>query len=567
MKKLIFCIMVISFILFFNHAAIFAQIAVEVEKAESDIREEKALREKIEKKVKKPQIEEKEMPKVTPAVSEEKALIKKINVTGVTLLKEKEINNIISGYTNKELTLTEMQKVADMITDIYRQKGYITSRAYLPPQKITTGVLEIRIMEGITGDFDIKGNRYFKKSLYRNKIVLKKGEPFNYEILRKGLSKINELPDRSVKAVVAPGKTAGTTDVALEAKDRLPMHIGFDWDNYGSRFIDKQRFRTTLTHNNLLGLDDVFVFQYQLAKAEDYTLLSGRYLLPLTENLKLGFFAAKTKLKLGKDYEDLGVRGKSTLYSIYASQTLINRENIDLLLSVGFDYKDVFNFQTGVDTSRDRMRVAKLNLDMDITDGWGRTIITNEVNLGIPNIMGGLKAKDPQASVSGACGRFFKDNVNLVRLQRLPWDATLLWKNQLQFSPNLLTATEQFQIGGIVNVRAYPPAEVVGDSGYSMTWELSLPIYMVPRDLKVPFSKAKVYDALRLVAFYDWANARQRRPAAGVQKNRTLRGAGWGLRFNLPEDFSARVEFAWPLDNMPSDSERLHTLFEISKSF
>ena len=84
------------------------------------------------------------------------------------------------------MTWGEMQKIADLITDAYRQKGYVTSRAYLPPQQIERQILEIRIVEGITGNVEIKGNRYFKKKLYRNKIALKNGEPFDYEALRKG---------------------------------------------------------------------------------------------------------------------------------------------------------------------------------------------------------------------------------------------------------------------------------------------------------------------------------------------------------------------------------------------
>jgi hemolysin activation/secretion protein len=116
-------------------------------------------------------------------------------------------------------------------------------------------------------------------------------------------------------------------------------------------------------------------------------------------------------------------------------------------------------------------------------------------------------------------------------------------------------------------VRGYPLAEVVGDRGSSMTWELSMPPYFFPKDIKVPFSKAKFYDAVRIVTFYDWATARLRRPTGTEEKTKTLRGAGCGIRFNLPENFSFRVEVAWPLDNTPSDSDHAHTWAELSKTF
>jgi hemolysin activation/secretion protein len=333
--------------------------------------------------------------------------------------------------------------------------------------------------------------------------------------------------------------------------------------------VDKDRVRTTLTHNNLLGLDDVLALQYQTAEGENYTLATLRYVLPLVPGLKLGFFAADSKIDLRQEFEEENgnARGKSRLFSVYATQALIDKENMNLNLNVGFDYKDTYNFQGGLETSRDRLRVAKASCDLDITDQWGRTILNNELSYGIDGIMGGLNKKDNQASRAGAGGKFVKDTLGLLRLHKMPFGTTLLWKNQIQWSSYALPAAEQFQTGGIINVRAYPSAEVVGDKGYSMTWELSIPPYFVPKGFKVPFSQAKLYDVLRIVTFYDWANTRLRRPLPTEEKSKTLRGIGCGVRLFLPENFSIRVECAWPFDNTPSDNDHMHMWTEVSKSF
>ncbi len=101
----------------------------------------------------------------------------------------------------------------------------------------------------------------------------------------------------------------------------------------------------------------------------------------------------------------------------------------------------------------------------------------------------------------------------------------------------------------------------------SMTWEWTIQPYFFPKDIKVPFSKAKFYNAFRIAMFYDWANARLKRPTATEEKNKTLSSAGCGVRFNLPEDFSVRVDFAWPLDNTPSDGDHMHTWASVTKNF
>lgn len=532
---------------------------------------EKEMREKIEQK--KPVLEiEKKLPEAEapPAPSDQKAFIQRVNVTGATLITAKEIKSITAIFENKELTVREMQKVADLITDAYRQKGYITSRAYLPPQKIEANVLEVRVAEGMMGDIEVKGNRYFKSELLKKKIALKKGDPFDYRKFQAGLSKINQYPDRNAKAVLVPGKEPGTTDAVLEVKDHLPVHIGFTTDNFGSRYIDEDRYLTTLKHNNFLGHDDILTLQYQAASSERYRLASLRYLYPVNDLTEIGFFAGRTKLTLGREYENLSARGKSKLYSLYLTRHLMDKENLSLSMNLGLDYKDIFNFQMGEETSRDRLRVTKLGMDLDLSDKFGRTLISNEVACGIPDILQGLDDVDLRSSRTGSGGRFTKDTLNILRLHKMPLSSILFLKSQAQTSPYILPAAEEFQVGGIANVRGYPPAEYVGDKGCSATAELSMPLFFAPKIIKdcpMLLSKGKVYDTVRAVTFYDWGYVRLHRPLTGEEKERTVRGAGCGVRVNFSESFSTRVDVAWPLDKKPSDKENVRTWFEIVKEF
>lgn len=382
---------------------------------------------------------------------------------------------------------------------------------------------------------------------------------------------INEHPDRNAKAVLAPGKEPGSTDVVLDVKDSLPIHIGVGYNNFLSRFVRRNNYNSTFTHNNLLGQDDILTVQYQRGDANDYHSYSIRYLYPVTNSLDIGISTSRSKIVLGKEFTDVNSRGKSRMFSIYASQMLIKNDDLVFNLNFGFDYKDVYSFLSGDISSQDRLRIAKVGFDFDLTDDFGRTIISNDFNYGIPSIMGGTKAHldpgDKPTSRAGAGGEFLKNTVNLVRLQKLVFDSTLLWKNQLQFSPSILTATEQFQVGGPANNRGYPVAEFVGDRGYSMSWEFAMPPYFVPKSFKIPFSKSRVYDAFRFIGFYDWANVQLKTLQAGDSKNRTLRSAGCGVRLNILENFSARYEIGWPLDNKPSDGKNLHQWIEVTKTF
>lgn len=538
-----------------------------IERTDQLIREDKALEKKITKKKEKPEIEEKFPPEATPALPTETLLIKSITISGASLIPEKDLRKIVEPFENKELSLTEMQKVVDLITEVYRKKGYITSRAYIPPQKIENNIFEIRIIEGKMGDVEVKGNYYFKSALFKKKFNLKKNEPFNYYILTKTLRRINEYPDRTAKAVLVPGKEPGETDVVLEVKETLPIHAGWDFDNYGSKYIYNNRYQFSARHNNLLGMEDMLDFKYMISEAEAYRMIGGSYVLPVTEKFKLGFSAMWSKLHLLSDYKPLDIRGKSGLYSLFASQNIAYEDNFTMNVNAGLDVKDIFNYQYDQKTSSDKMRVAKIGFDADVTDPYGRTVISNELDIGIPGFMGGLKSKDPRASRAGTGGEFTKLILNVLRLQQMPFSSTMLIKNQLQVSSMALTATEQYQIGGIINVRGYPSAELVGDNGFSSTVEWYFPPYFFPKDLKVPFTKTTFYDAVKLVAFYDYGMVHLRTPGPSQKVFDQLSDFGWGVRFNLPKNFFFKAEFACPLNQEPSDGKDIRTWLQIAVNY
>jgi len=420
---LIFTILFLNGICFAQTPPASQQMSGE-ERASQMLEQEEKLRNQVEQPKTKAIIEEETPKEAAPqAPVGPKVFVKNISVIGVTLFPNDTIKTITSQFKNKELTLKEIQKIADLITDLYRQKGYVTSRAYLPPQKIEQGSLEIKVMEATVGDIEVKGNRFYSTKLIKRYISIKKGEPFNYNNLKLNLLDINEYPDRNAKAILMPGKESGSTDVILDVKDNLPIHFGFGYDNFLSRFVRRNSYSTTVTDNNLLGHDDILTVRYQRGDANDYYSYSIRYLYPVTKNLDIGIYGARSKLVLGREFTDVMARGKSRVFGIYSTQKLIKNDNLDFNLNFGFDYKDVYNFLSGDISSQDRLRIAKVGFDFDLADDFGRTIITNDFNYGIPSIMGGTKAHldptDKPTSRTGAGGEFLKDTLNLVRLQKL----------------------------------------------------------------------------------------------------------------------------------------------------
>ncbi len=570
-KGIFFFLSIIFSYMFIN--SLFAQVpssqtAGAIEQQRQEEEKQKALKERIQKERKEPLISEEGEPETKPLIEDQRVLIKKIVVEGVSLIPEEEIKAIASNYEGKELGLSEMQKIADSITSLYRKKGYATSRAYLPPQTIKKeeGLLIIRVVEGKVGKINIKGNKWFKIQLIKKKLQLKEGEPFDYSRLQKSLAYLNEHPDRLVKAIISPGEEAGTTDIHLEVKERLPIHLRYERDNYASRYLGADRDAIVFEHNNFMGFDDKLYFKYQRSEDSLYTLRNLRYLFPLKENLEIGGYWLYSRMRLGREFGALDSRGHSTLAGVFINKGLIGERDLDVRLNLGFDYKHIYNFLFGEAVSRDETRILKTSLDIDLTDKWGRTIFSPEISMGIPRMWGALAKKDPLASRAGAGGKFIKLAYSLYRLQALPLNSNLFLKLNGQYSNYHLLASEQFQMGGPNSVRGYPVGEYSGDEGWNFSWEWSLPYYFIPRNLRVPFTEERLFDALRFVLFYDWASTHLNNPG-NDNKHRTLSGWGFGIRFNLLERLSLKLEWAYPLRETPSDGRHLHNWIEFSWQF
>ena len=535
-----------------------------LQRQEQQIQTERRLEKQIREKKKKPEEPVVEEKPSQPIAEGQKNLISRIDVRGVTLIPKEAVDKIAKDYEGKELSVKEMQKACDLITDEYRTRGKVTSRAYLPPQTIKDGVLTIMVIEGKLGNVEVRNNKFYSAIQVKKKLKLKPGNFLDYNSLQRTLVKINENTDIFVKAGLVPGKEAGTTDLILEVQDRLPIHVGYEFDNYGSRYIGYQRSTITAEDNNLFGLYDKFSFKYQKAQYEFYDSTSLSYTLPVFDTIDFGTYWLWSTSKLGKEYKALDVKGYSELGGGSLTFNIIDMNAVNFKITTGFDYKNIKNYTSGVKTSRDEDRVVRIGGNLDISDKWGRTIITLEEDVGMAG--DGLHKKDPLATRPGAGAEFQKFTGNLYRLQPMPFSSSILWRNQFQVTNYNMLSVESFQLGGISNVRGYAPAEYVGDQGLTSTVEWYFPPYFFPKDIKVPFSKSTLYDAVRLLGFYDMGYTRINNPLPTSKQNMTIQGWGFGVRFNLPEDFFASFEVAYKIDPREQpDSPNLY--IDVGKKF
>ncbi len=69
-------------------------------------------------------------------------------VDGATVFTNADFVPLYQSLVGKNVALAQIFELRDAITAKYRRAGFVLSQAIVPPQKITGGVVHIRVIEG-----------------------------------------------------------------------------------------------------------------------------------------------------------------------------------------------------------------------------------------------------------------------------------------------------------------------------------------------------------------------------------------------------------------------------------
>ena len=524
---------------------------------------EKAFREKRESELPSekhvPQIDQEEQ-----APSEEEApavsfFVQEISVEGNTVISTAEIKKVLVSYELRTLTVVLLREAAGEVTKLYRRRGYVTSRAIIPPQKIDSGKAAIRVVEGRIGKIVVSGARYFRKEWIARQMHLQEGSVLHYQDVEKDLTRINRHPDIDVSAVLVKGAVPGTSEILLRVTDHFPIHLSYHFDNLGSKFIGRLREGTQVRHNNLLSLGDTLDVRWMASEGGRFTVTSARYVLPLNTygtDYELGFTHGEARY--GDSLTVALVSGRSTSFTNAIHQPLLRSRAFDLTGTLGFDFLDSRTTAVQQTDTLDRLRVLKVSADAVLRDGGGRTYLGSEFRFGFPRFLGGMRKHDPEAGRTFGQSQFFKWSISMTRVQKFFFSTVLLSRESVEMTRDVLLSSEQFRAGGASSVRGYTEGDYTGDYGFTSSNEIRMPFPFVSPSFNVPFTQRPLREAIQPIGFLDFAKGRTLRISTDRIKQRVLAGVGGGVRIALSDNMNARFDWAKPIGN--------HTLGEGEKT-
>ncbi|MDJ1180238.1 ShlB/FhaC/HecB family hemolysin secretion/activation protein [Roseofilum sp. BLCC_M91] len=493
--------------------------------------------------------------------------VTRIEVMGSTLFDNTEFDPIIQPLEGSTVTLEELRQAAQAITQLYLDRGYLTSRALLVDQPITDGVVQIRIIEGSIERIEIEGNRQTNPNYIRRRIAPATDTPLNSPRLEEELRLLqtNSLFDR-VEASLRPGTEIGQSVLVVRVSETKPFGGVVFFDNNSPPSVGSERYGMGLRYRNLTGWGDEINLSYSRTTTGGADILDFNYRIPV--NAKDGTVAVRISPTWNQitesPFEELDISGNSQLYEISFRQPLARSLQQEFALSVGFAHQqgqtflfdDPFGFGIGPDEDGNSYTsVIKFGQDYTYRDTTGVWSLRSQFSLGT----GLFDATSNSGSIPD--GHFFSWSGQVQRLQRFGERHLLIVQGDLQLTPDSLLPSQQFVIGGGQSLRGYRQNVRSGDNGFRLSVEDRISVVR----------NAENGTVLQLIPFIDmgavWNHGDNPNQ---LPRQNFLASTGLGLIWQPFPGLNLRLDYGYPivdLDNRRNNLQDNGFHFSLSYQF
>ena len=466
--------------------------------------------------------------------------IKELKIEGNTILAE-EIESLANSYLHQAIEERKLRKLTDQITQLYVRQGYYTSGAFLTEQEISSGVIKIQVVEGELEHIEIEGLQRLKPNYINSRLKRASRVPFNIHTLEEALQSLQADPFiEKVQARLVEGTTAYTSVLLLDIEETSVLNSTIVVNNSSSPNIGEIRGVVTLTSQNLLGLRDIALVQYDLT--EGLSTYNLNYTVPL--NLQGTTFSVNYRDGdneiIQEPFDDLDIRAQADTLSFKLIQPIVRSATTEFLIGLSFDISESktfifddrpYSFTDGPQDGRSKLTIIRLSSDLLKRSEQNVLSIRSRFSLGVDLFGATVNENDPDT-------RFFSwlGQVQWARALNPERDIILITRLSAQLASDSLLPFEQFNLGGAGTVRGYRHNRLLADNGFASTVELAFTIVNEPES----------WGIFKLVPFVDvgavWNNE------GGNFKSLASVGLGFDWR---PRDWiSLKLDYGIPLSDV-----------------
>ncbi|RZT76342.1 hemolysin activation/secretion protein [Azospira oryzae] len=477
--------------------------------------------------------------------------ISRIDIVGDTVLSASEKADLVAPFVGTSMGPKAIDMLLGRVTEAYIRKGFVTTRAYLGPQNLASGRLEITVIPGLIEKIKVDGQEPAMTA--RSAFPMESGEALRMDELEQAVDQINRLRSRRAEAQILPGQSPGGSELSIDTRAEKPWRVSLGVDNFGQTATGEKRQRLGVEFDNLLGLWDAWSLTSVESKNTRSELLSV--------SVPVGFGTLSYAYAQSESHNLLA--GTITMHNHSKSHTLawnhvvLRNQSTRFALDASLAMRDSQRHLDSIALTPQQQISGRLAGSLLVRMPIGALTADLGYSQGIPHFGG--DGDLPNTPRSAPHNQFEKWDstlgVSLMLSSHLALRSTLAG----QFARMGLPGQEQSFYGGASSVRGFKEGVIAGDRGQFMRNEL---LWTTASSLLLPDSLKS--SGVRFDPFISLDAARARLLADSLDQR--IASAGFGFRTGW-KDIAADFTWARPLTAPPgiSREQRLH--FSLSLMF
>jgi len=502
-------------------------------------------------------------------------------IAGNTVLPVQRIEAAVTPFLGAGKAFADLEGARASLEKAYQDAGFLTVFVDIPEQDISSGVVELRVLEGRVANLWITGARYYDQGVIRERLPeLQAGTVPDFNRMQGQIAALS-LDARRLQPVLKPGRTPGTVDVELKVDDKLPFSASLELNNRHAPDTDPLRAALTLRYDNLFQREHSISLTAVTAPREtsQSQVLALNYALPLSADTNLVLYGVVSNSEI----EPLGaltVFGKGTTLGLRWLRT-VSTGGASHTLGAGVDYKDLKEDAVVTGSAAVATPLRYLPFQLSYSGNWfgqrwragvntafvvaSRQVLPKRVDCPVANLPGELRRDDQfNCKREGLDGSFayWRGDASWTRaLDAVP--GSLQLRLGWQLTPYLVPPAEQGALGGADTVRGYLEAEAAGDQMLrgSVEWRSpNLARWLVAQptapEQSASTASAPWLDDFTLLGFVDAGSSYVNDPTVGQAARVPLLSAGMGLRLRARQRFNADIDLAWPFKSTTYSANR-----------
>ncbi|MEO6920001.1 MAG: POTRA domain-containing protein [Collimonas sp.] len=471
-------------------------------------------------------------------------------IAGGKALPFEEVAALFAPMANRDTTVAELLAAANKVTQMYQDRGYPLSFAFVPAQSFENNVVLITLVEGYVQNVKVEGNPGgSEERLKRIAEQLQQDRPLRRATFERVAGILSLQPGVKIVANVAPPTTTdGAADMVLTVK-RNPITAGIGADNLQSGI----RGLLTASSNGLTPLgEQVTVSTLQPSGDQHEKFYALNYVQPIGSDGLLGRLnlsdyraepqnAALAPLNYLTQYQTKTTHvGGSLSYPVI----LDNTHSLTVTGGAyGAENSQIFTaaIPTTPMTVEISSQVRVLSAEaawVDVKTSPEKLQQTRQLSVGVYKAISSLGTKSPTNNVDLG---FTRVTLQASQSNQLPGGFGVAVAASTQYSSNILPTSEQIGFGGRLFGLAYPSGEVAGDKGWGISAEVNR---------LFPMS----YTYLKSVQPYFLVDHSRVYSNAGPLMHDTLGSVALGVRFTDGHYYSLDLSVAKPVADLPVNS-------------